>query len=279
VSMWSRRQSERALRPAGMSYLRTQRARGLLLCFAISSLLLVAFSDLDLLISRLFFDHGFHFAAQLWTKLLHEAVGVLIAVSMVGVIGIYAFNNFSQRTLCGIDGRKVLYLLLVLMLGAGLIVNVVFKNHFGRARPRDLQEFGGSRQFTPAFVVADQCSSNCSFSSGDAAGAFFFMAFAIALSRRRLIAVAAVGFGVAVSLSRIAIGAHFFSDTVVSFFVMLIVADALYHYMFVLHPGAIESALAPSHGLLLPLAEKLAAAATDDSLRRPATVLSRADDD
>lgn len=278
--MWSRRQSEPTLRPAGMSYLRTQRARRLLLYFVISSLPLVVFSDLDLLISRLFFDHGFHFAAQLWTKLLHEAVGVFIAVSVVGVIGIYAFNKLSQRNLCGIDGRKVLYLLLVLMLGAGLIVNVVFKNHFGRARPKDLQEFGGSRQFTPAFVVADQCSSNCSFSSGDAAGAFFFMAFATALSRRRVIAGAAVGFGVAVSLSRIAIGAHFFSDTVVSFFVMLIVADALYHYMLVLQPGAIENALAPSHGLLLPPAEEpLAAAASDDFLRGPAAVLSRVDYD
>jgi lipid A 4'-phosphatase len=229
-----------------MSYLRTQRARRLLLCFVISSLLLVAFSDLDLLISRLFFDQGFHFAAQLWAKLLHEAVGIFIAVSLAAVIGIYVFNKLSRRNLCGIDGRKVLYLLLVLILGAGLIVNVVFKNHFGRARPRNLQEFGGSRQFTPAFVVTDQCKSNCSFASGDAAGAFFFMAFAIALTRRRVIAVAAVGFGVAVSLSRIATGAHFFSDTVLSFFVMLIVADALYHYMFVFQPGTTKKVLEPS---------------------------------
>jgi lipid A 4'-phosphatase len=234
----------------------------------------VAFSDLDLLISRLFFEHGFHFAAQPWTRLLHEVVGVFIAVSVVGVIGIYAFNHLSQRNLCGIDGRKVLYLLLVLILGAGLIVNVFFKNHFGRARPKDLEEFGGQRQFTPAFVIADQCSSNCSFSSGDTAGAFFFMAFAIALSRRRVIAAAAVGFGIAVSLARISVGAHFFSDTVVSFFVMLIVADALYHYMFLLQPGAIENALAPSHGSRLPSAEEpLAAAASDNALPGPAAVL------
>ena len=44
--------------------------------------------------------------------------------------------------------------------------------------------------------------------------------------------VAAIGLGIVVSLSRIAVGAHFFSDTVVSFFVMLITADVLYHYMF-----------------------------------------------
>jgi hypothetical protein len=34
-----------------------------------------------------------------------------------------------------------------------------------------------------------------------------------------------------ISVSRLASGAHFFSDIVVSFFVMLVVADALHHYM------------------------------------------------
>ena len=37
--------------------------------------------------------------------------------------------------------------------------------------------------------------------------------------------------GVLVSLARIASGAHFFSDTVVSFFIMLILADVSYFYM------------------------------------------------
>jgi hypothetical protein len=35
-----------------------------------------------------------------------------------------------------------------------------------------------------------------------------------------------------VSFARIAVGAHFLSDTVVSFFVMLIMADSVHHYMF-----------------------------------------------
>ena len=37
--------------------------------------------------------------------------------------------------------------------------------------------------------------------------------------------------GSVVSVARIAVGAHFFSDTVMSFFVMLIVADVLYYYV------------------------------------------------
>jgi lipid A 4'-phosphatase len=214
-----------------MRYLRTFRAGLVVLSFLASSLLLVAFPEIDLIVAALFFDNGFTLTEQSWTRLLHEAVGVSIAVSMLAVVGTYAFNRLCKQNVCGIDGRKILYLFLVLILGAGLLVNATLKDNFGRVRPRDVQEFGGSRHFTPAFVVTDGCVRNCSFSSGDAAGAFFFLAFA--LGRRRAVAMAAVTFGVAVSFSRIAIGAHFLSDTVVSFFIMLLVSDVLYFYMFV----------------------------------------------
>lgn len=227
-----------------MRYLRTFRARLVLLCFLASSLLLVAFPEFDLIVSAQFFDNGFTLARQSWTRLLHEAVGVSIAVSMLAVVGIYAFNRLCRQNVCGIDGRKILYLFLVLILGAGLLVNATLKDNFGRVRPRDVQEFGGSRHFTPAFVVTNGCVRNCSFSSGDAAGAFFFLAFTLAVSRRRAIAMAAVAFGVAVSFSRIAIGAHFLSDTVVSFFIMLLVSDVLYFYMFVPADGPVGHAAA-----------------------------------
>jgi len=107
----------------------------------------------------------------------------------------------------------------------------VLKDNFGRARPRDVVEFGGYKQYTAPFVVGGQCGKNCSFSSGEAAGGFFALALALALSRRRAALVVAAGFGAFVSFCRIASGAHFLSDTVVSFFVMLLVADVLYYYL------------------------------------------------
>lgn len=237
-----------AIRAHLMNYLKLRRAQIALACFLLSSVLLVTFSDVDIRISRLFFDNGFHLADQGWARLLHEAVGCLIVVSTGSVIGIYLFNRFSNRTLGGVDGRKVLYLLLVLILGAGLIVNVVLKDNFGRPRPRDIEEFGGSKRFAPAFVIGSACKRNCSFSSGDGAGAFYYLAFFIA-SRRRAVAVAAVGFGVSVSFARIASGAHFFSDTVVSFFVMLIVADVLHYYILLPKPVPSEDGLLPKAGL------------------------------
>jgi membrane-associated phospholipid phosphatase len=43
--------------------------------------------------------------------------------------------------------------------------------------------------------------------------------------------VAGIALGALISLSRLAAGAHFFSDVTVSFFVMLIVADVLFFYL------------------------------------------------
>ena len=45
--------------------------------------------------------------------------------------------------------------------------------------------------------------------------------------------LAALAYGAVVSFSRVASGAHFLSDSVVSFFVMLICADVLHHYLIV----------------------------------------------
>lgn len=220
------------LSPPLLSYFKLRRTQAILGCFLGISLLLVAFPAIDLHISRLFYDGGFYMANQAWTKLLHASVSWFIYGILAAIGSVYLFNRLSGRNVWGLDGRKVVYLLLVLALGAGLVVNGLFKEGFGRARPKDIVEFGGTAHFTPAYVISSNCIHNCSFSSGDAAGAFFAIAFIAAVSRRRSVMTAAVGFGVLVSAARIASGSHFFSDTVVSFFVMLIASDALYYLMY-----------------------------------------------
>ena len=215
-----------------MSYLRLTRGRVILGGFAASSILLVAFPAIDLQVSSLFFlDGAFHLSDEWWATFLHEGLAWFLGSSMVLVVAIYAWNRLSKRNWCGVDGRRVLYLFIVLALGAGLIVNVLLKDNFGRARPRDIAEFGGTKLFTPAFVVSRECDKNCSFSSGEGAGGFFTLALALALNRRRATLAAAFAIGCVVSYWRVASGAHFLSDAVVSFFVMLIVADVLYFYV------------------------------------------------
>jgi lipid A 4'-phosphatase len=214
-----------------LRYLRSNRSRLLLACFMVSSVLLFAFPAIDLEVSRAFFNKGFPWASLWWQPLLRAASVWFLWLSMLAVLGIYALNRWTRKSHYQIDGKTVVYLFLVLILGAGMIVNLGLKDHFGRARPREVTEFGGTKIFTPAFVMSQQCQANCSFSSGEGAAGFFAPALALALSRRRRILAAAIGIGVVVSFARVAAGAHFLSDVVVSFFVMLIVADVLRCYM------------------------------------------------
>jgi lipid A 4'-phosphatase len=219
-----------------MTYLKLTRARFILMCFLIASAVLMNFPAIDIYIAGLFFDGRFYMQGQWWEQALHNGVSLFLYATTAFVVAVYGFNRIAKAELWGIDGPKVLYLLLVLAIGAGLLVNTTLKDNFGRARPRDVQQFGGPKQFTPAFAMADQCRTNCSFSSGDSAGAFFSLALALVFGRRRALFISGVAFGVAVSISRMAAGAHFFSDTLVSFFVMLITADVLYHYMLLPKP-------------------------------------------
>jgi len=215
-----------------MTYLRTARSRLVLLALVVSSLLFYWFPDLDLRASGLFHRGGrFFLDHSWWTTMLHRSVAYFVGVALAAIVGIWAFDKLRGRIECRVGGRTVCYLFLVLILGAGLVVNVVLKDGFGRARPRNVVEFGGLQAFSPPFVVSGECESNCSFSSGDSSGAFFSLAFVLAFGRRRAMLVAALAYGALVSFSRIAAGAHFLSDTVISFFVMWITADALHHYM------------------------------------------------
>ena len=242
-----------------LGYLKLQRTRTILGLFLAISLLLVAFPGIDIGLSKLFFDDDFYMADRGWTKLLHASVPWFICGSLAAVAAAYVLNRQTGRLLWGIDGKRIIYLLLVLALGAGLVVNAMLKDGFGRARPKDVLEFGGTAQFTPAFVISSNCSHNCSFSSGDAAGAFFSLALVTAFWRRKRVATsAAVGFGVLVSAARIASGSHFLSDTVVSFFVMLTLTDALYYRMYLFEPEAFvaEPALLPVPVALIRAAGK-----------------------
>jgi lipid A 4'-phosphatase len=115
------------------------------------------------------------------------------------------------------SNRVVLFLLFTLGIGPGLLVNAILKDHCGRARPFQVTEFGGNRHFTPAFVISDQCKTNCSFVSGDASLGYFGLAFFFVARRRRtLIASAAVLAGTLIGLVRMAQGAHFLSDVIFS---------------------------------------------------------------
>lgn len=108
---------------------------------------------------------------------------------------------------------------LFLLVGPGLVINVGFKDYWGRPRPFEVQQFGGHRPFVAVGDYGPERIENSSFPSGHAAMGFYWMAPAFVLYRRypRLARVVfAVGLlaGMEIGLGRVVQGRHFPSDIV-----------------------------------------------------------------
>lgn len=97
--------------------------------------------------------------------------------------------------------------------GPGAVVNLGFKENWQRARPYQVENFGGAQQFTRATVMTDQCNNNCSFVSGHVACGFFFSSLILIHARRRKIWLAGgTAAGMLIGFSRMSDMAHWFSD-------------------------------------------------------------------
>lgn len=128
--------------------------------------------------------------------------------------------------------RPALFLLAVIILTSGVAITVL-KDYWGRARPNQIVEFGGDKQFTPAWTITDQCADNCSFVSGHAGGAFSLLALAWVFPRhRRFWLVTGVVWGAHVGLERMVQGGHFLSDVIFAGFVVYFCAALLARWVF-----------------------------------------------
>ena len=96
-----------------------------------------------------------------------------------------------------------------------LVVNLLLKNMWGRARPNDILPFGGEESFTPWYKISDSCASNCSFVSGDASVGFLLIVFYF-ITKKYIYIYLGVGLGALLGVIRVVAGGHFFSDIVFS---------------------------------------------------------------
>src|SRR5262245_11139553 len=124
-----------------MDYLKLRRSRIILAAFVVFALFVTTVPQVDIAISSLFFDCRTFLRDQWWQRLLQQALGYFIPLSVISVALIYVCNRLLRMNVCNVDARRVLYVVLVLAIGCGFIVNFGLKDHFHRARPRDVVEF------------------------------------------------------------------------------------------------------------------------------------------
>ncbi len=208
-----------------------------LLLLAAIGALLVAVPQIDLAIAGLFHDpiDGFYLRENPLVRLVFHGVPWITRTVVVGLVLflLAAWTIWRRRAFFSRQRRAALYLLLVMIIGPGLLVNTVFKDQWGRARPSQVEAFGGTKQFTRAAIPTNQCAKNCSFVSGHASVGFFFLAFAFVWPRRRVLWLAAgTALGLGIGLVRIMQGGHFFSDVIFCGIVVYLTALLLHAVLF-----------------------------------------------
>jgi len=195
---------------------------GLAIVLAIAAVVGLVFGvwpDLDLKLAAPFFDQargGFWRSYDPAYLRLRDAATWLIALTAMPAFVALALKLARPRRPLTIPGRAIIVMLVTLALGPGVLANLVLKEHWGRPRPIDVAEFGGDEHFRPWWDPRGDCPKNCSFIAGEPSGAFWTLAPAMLLPApwRVPATAAALAFGAAVGLQRMAAGAHFFSDVV-----------------------------------------------------------------
>jgi lipid A 4'-phosphatase len=191
------------------------------------ALLFLLFPELDQAASAAFHvpGQGFMLRGMAGFDLLHRHVGALAWVAALAALVVAFAGHWTTRL--APRRRPAWFVLLALLLGPGLLVNVVLKDHWGRARPVQTVEFGGTARFTPAWVVSDQCKRNCAFVCGDASVGFGLVSLAFVARRPRRWLLAGIAAGSALGLMRMAQGGHYLSDVVFAFYAVWFTAWAL----------------------------------------------------
>jgi lipid A 4'-phosphatase len=175
------------------------------------------FPHLDLAIAALFYDPLHHDWPASHSALLafHRNLSAYVAgILVIIAIAARVIGAVRRRDLALIPRRAADFLIGSLLLGPCLLVNVLLKPEWGRPRPAEVTDFGGKLPFVPWWDPYGQCSSNCSFVSGETSFAFWLIAWAFVVPRRyrpAAIAVALINCLV-MSLGRMATGGHFTSD-------------------------------------------------------------------
>ncbi len=195
--------------------------RQIIIDFLVPSLVLViatcllAITGADMRLESLFYQPGsgwVHTNDNPWSFLYRYGAlpGLILGVAAAAVF----LASFFSRGLY--PYRKLaLFFILLLALGPGLI-NSVFKDYWGRPRPRQVDAFGGDQKFLQVWQTGP-AGEGKSFASGHASIAFYLVSpfFALRRSSARwayFSLVVGLAYGALMGLARMIQGGHFPSD-------------------------------------------------------------------
>ena len=183
----------------------------------------------DITFSILFFENDVFISERIvFIKILRTFLKNLMIIVPIILLILFLFDYYKRlkkiKPLLSLRLRfSIIGLIIGPIIGSGIIANWYFKDHWGRARPVQISEFGGVKNFTPPFVKTNQCEKNCSWISGEGSAAFSFIVGTLIL-KNPLYFLLNLFFGIVVSFCRISMGGHFLSDNLFALFFMVYLA-------------------------------------------------------
>ncbi len=200
--------------------------------------LLISIFDLDIKIQRLFYQANssssvwFLKENPFWQFGYHYGTLPAILLTFAALIGLILswikpkIKNYR---------RYFWLIILTLFIGPGLLVNAVFKDHWGRPRPRQVQQFGGRWEFKQIWQPGTPGKGK-SFPCGHCSMGFFFITLYYVFKRKRkVLASSSIAFSIALGLfigfARISQGGHFLSDVLWSWGLTYLTATILYYFV------------------------------------------------
>jgi lipid A 4'-phosphatase len=213
---------------------------GLIVALALALVIGLVFGidpELDLKVTSWFYDEAsrsFPLKFNLLAAIArHGAMVIAWLLALPAIVALLVKLARPDRPLL-MSGRAIVFLLLTLVLSAGVLTNLTFKSYWGRPRPVAVTQFNGDKAFVPWWDPRGGCARNCSFFSGEGATAFWTYAPAALAPPpwRPLAYAAATVFGVTTSLLRIAFGGHFFTDVTIAGLVTFLVIWVVHGYIY-----------------------------------------------
>jgi membrane-associated PAP2 superfamily phosphatase len=195
------------------------------------------YPELDLRLAALFYDSATKsFPLKLNTLAAFArdgAMWIAWGIALPAIVALVIKLARPDRPL-KMSGRAMVFLLVTLILSAGILTNLTFKSYWGRPRPVVVTQFNGDSAFVPWWDPRGGCGRNCSFFSGEGATAFWTYAPAALTppAWRPLAFAGATLFGVITSVLRMAFGGHFFTDVAAAGLVTFLVIWLSHGYIY-----------------------------------------------
>ena len=213
--------------------------RSTFLVLAVLALVAIAFfasfPNSDLAVAGIFYSAPTGFAGRgTWGNFARTVFSTVPFLVLTAYVIAWGGQRMGRVWRFAPSGREVAFVLATMALGPGLLVNFALKDHTHRPRPVHVQPFGGPMEFRPFFKMDGACVKNCAFPSGEASASFWLVAPALLAPPplRPLAVGAALAFGTATGLLRMAFGGHFLSDVVLAALLTLLLVGACWRVFF-----------------------------------------------